>query len=85
MISRSDGKGLDEAAGAGIKHRKLAVATRDEEAMAGLVQLFYAKKARFHVLPENWRLTMGSLAEEMLMAPLAPSVFFLLLYWSSHR
>lgn len=47
--SRGDGKGLDEATGAGIKHRKLAVATRDEEAMAGFVQLQAVRRrgARF--------------------------------------
>ncbi len=49
------------------------------------IQLLYPRKARFHVLPERWRFVTGSLAEEMLMALLAPSVLFLLLSWSSQR
>ncbi len=49
------------------------------------IRLFYPKKARFHVFPESWRFTTGSLAEEMLMALLAPSVLFLLLFALSQR
>lgn len=43
------------------------------------IQLFYPKGDHFFLLPKNWRFTTGSIAEEALIAPLAASVFLLLL------
>ncbi len=44
------------------------------------ILLLYPRKERFHVLPEGFRFTTGSLAEEALMAMLAPSVLLLMMF-----
>ncbi len=43
------------------------------------ILLLYPRKRRFYLLPQGWRISTGSLAEEALMAPLAVSAMFLLL------
>ncbi len=43
------------------------------------IRLLYPHPQRFHLLPQGWRFTTGSLAEEVLMAPLAGAVLLLLL------
>ncbi|HEX8463757.1 MAG TPA: metal-dependent hydrolase [Abditibacterium sp.] len=43
------------------------------------IRLFYLKAQRDHLLPPRWRFTTGSLAEEVLLAPLAINVMTLLL------
>lgn len=50
------------------------------------VPLLYPQRKRYHLLPKEWRLTTGSLAEEMLLPLLAFSVLWLLfshLYFTS--
>lgn len=42
------------------------------------ISLFYPRLTRYYLLPTAWRITTGSLAEEVLMAPLASSVLLLL-------
>ena len=43
------------------------------------IRLLYPTPQRFHILPPAWRFTTGSMAEEMLIAPLAINVMCLLL------
>jgi inner membrane protein len=43
------------------------------------VPLLYPRRKRYHLLPKGWRLTTGSLAEEMLLPFLAFAVLLLLL------
>ena len=43
------------------------------------IRLIYPNKRRYHLLPPNWRITTGSLAEEVLIPLLALSVMFLML------
>lgn len=43
------------------------------------IRLFYPRTARFHLLPEGWRITTGSMAEEALFVPLAILTVALLL------
>ena len=43
------------------------------------VRLFYPNSKRFHLLPSGWRFTTGSVAEGMLLVPLASGSILLLL------
>jgi inner membrane protein len=43
------------------------------------IRWLYPSPERFYLLPVGWRFTTGSLAEEVLMAPLAVSVICLLM------
>lgn len=43
------------------------------------IRLLYPQPKRFHLLPKDWRITTGSLAEEALLLPLAFLVMILLL------
>lgn len=48
------------------------------------IRLLYPRNNRYHLLPKPWRFTTGSMAEEVLMAPLAASVLFFLLQNLTH-
>ena len=43
------------------------------------IRLFYPRTTRFYLLPEGWRVTTGSMAEEALFVPLAVITIGLLL------
>ena len=42
------------------------------------IPLLYPKKKRYHLLPRRWRITTGSLAEEVVFTLFAVAVLFLL-------
>lgn len=43
------------------------------------IRLLYPDSKRFHLLRPSWRFTTGSMAEEVLMAPMAASALILLI------
>lgn len=45
------------------------------------IRLLYPRPQRFHLLPQKWRITTGSLAEDAFLPPLITAVFLLLLTW----
>ena len=42
------------------------------------IPLLYPQRKRYHLLPKGWRLTTGSMAEEMILPFLAFAIFLLL-------